>query len=196
MKIEKTVIIKGKYNNSVHNMIKLSQKDKNDFTNQMVKYSENFLKENFNVNLTIPIEIDGRLTRTGGSFHHTRQNKPIKIKVSERFIACALKDESEGVGAILDVLNHELTHYALCILGRDFDDGSEDFEKTLAKLNIGSSGATSDKKRLSKKQNVWYSIHDIYQCPVTGKMYKNKHTQKEQNWIGKRKEYQIIKTYF
>ena len=195
------IILKGKYQKSVHNMIKLSVKEKKEFTEQMVKYANNFLIENFNLKLNIPIEIDGRLTKTGGSFHflNNRQTKectPKRIKMSERFIACALKDKTEGVHAILDVLNHELVHYALCVSGKEFNDGTVEFEQTLAKLNIGSSGATHPSKRLSKRKNVWYKIEDIYDCPIMKKRYVNKHTQKEQNWIGKRTEFQIVKSYF
>lgn len=195
------VIAKGEYSNEVHKMIKLSAQQKQDFVSQMEKYSNSFLKENFNIELKIPIEIDGRLTKTGGSFHFkvNRKDKTyesVKIKVSERFVACALKDESEGVNAILDVLNHELVHYALCELKKDFNDGSTEFEETLARLHIGSSGATRKEKRLSQRRNVWYKMQDLYYCPITKKQYVNNHTQKRQEWIGQRVGYQIVKSYF
>lgn len=191
------VILKGSYSNNVHNMIKLKQKEKKEFTQQMERYADNFLKEHFKLNLEIPIEIDGRLTRAGGSFHYMRKdNKPIKIKMSERFVACALKDTEEGVHAILDVLNHELVHYALCVLGKEFNDGKDDFEQTLARLNIGSSGATNAKKRLSARKNVWYTIEDIYHCSIRKRKFVHNHTQKEQEWIGRRQEFRIVKSYF
>lgn len=196
-------IIEQKYDSNVHNLIKLSSKDKAKFKEEMENYSNNFLKEYFGISLHIPIEICGRLTRAGGSFHYKKVKSshesnivPIKIKMSERFVSCALLDKEEGVSAILDVLNHELVHYALCKLGKDFGDGDLEFEQTLAKLNIGSSGATADKKRLSPKKNVWYLPEDIYYCPIRQRTYTNKHTQKEQNWSGKRTGFRIVKLYF
>lgn len=173
---------------------KLTKKEKEKFTKEMEIYAQNFLKENFNMSIEIPIVIDGRLTRTGGSYHHTIK-KPIMIKVSERFMYGALLD-NEGVEAILDVLKHELVHYALHMQGKDYNDGQKEFEETLAKLNIGSSGATASKKRLSKKRNVWYSVYDLYYNGVLDKVQLQKHTKKEQSWSGMRVGYSIVKTYF
>lgn len=189
--VEKTTKSKSEFNK----IGKLTKSEKLKFENQMKMYAQNFLSQNFDLKLEIPIVIDGRLTRAGGSYHHTAK-KGIMIKISERFMYGALLDEIEGVGAILDVLEHELVHYALHTQGKDFDDGSEEFEETLARLSVGSSGATAKKKRLSAKKNVWYNIYDIYHNKVLGKTNLYKHTKKEQDWIGSRVGYRIVKSYF
>lgn len=189
--VERTVQNRAEFNN----IGKLSKSEKQKFEEQMKVYSRNFLKQNFDMKLEIPIKIDGRLTSAGGSYHHTRKSA-IMIKISERFMYGALLDETEGVDAILDILKHELVHYALHMQGKDYDDGSKEFEETLARLNIGSSGATAEKKRLSAKKNVWYNIYDIYHNRILGKTNIYNHTKKEQNWIGNRVGYRIVKTYF
>ena len=189
--VEKAVQSKTEFNK----IGKLSKSEKQKFEQQMRMYARNFLKENFDMKLEIPIKIDGRLTRTGGSYHHTVK-KALMIKVSERFMYGALLDETEGVGAILDILEHELVHYALHMQGKDYYDGSKEFEETLARLNIGSSGYTAEKKRLSAKKNVWYNIYDIYHNKVLGKTNLYNHTKQEQDWIGNRVGYRIVKSYF
>ena len=189
--LEKTVENKSEFNK----IAKLSKSEKVKFEKQMNLYARNFLKEHFDLNLEIPIKIDGRLTRTGGSYHHTAK-KGLMIKVSERFMYGALLDETEGVGAILDILEHELVHYALHMQGKDYNDGSKEFEETLARLNVGSSGATTEKKRLSAKKNVWYHIYDVYHNRVLGKVNLYNHTKAEQDWIGKRVGYRVVKSYF
>lgn len=162
----------------------------------MKLYASNFLREHFNMELNIPIKIDGRLTRTGGSYHYKIGGKGILIKMSERFIYGALMDETEGVDAILDILKHELVHYALHEQGKDFGDGEKEFEETLAKLNIGSSGETSKKKRLTKKKNVWYHVYDVYYSRILDRKVLYKHTKEKQDWMGERIGYRIIKSYF
>ena len=196
-KTEDRMVVKtGVYNSDVHKMIKLTSKQKTEFTEQMTIFANNFLKDEFNLELSAPIEICGRLTRTGGSFHYnSRLKKSLKIKMSERFIACALLD-NDGIEAILDILKHELVHHALFELDKPCRDGDYEFESTLARLHIGASGATNDKKILSQKENVWYTILDIYECKQTRKQYKYNHSQKETAWIGKRIGYEIVKTIF
>ena len=189
--VEKTTKSKSEFNK----IGKLTKSDKLKFENQMKMYAQNFLSQNFDLKLEIPIVIDGRLTRTGGSYHHTAK-KGIMIKISERFMYGALLDETEGVGAVLDILEHELVHYALHMQGRDYRDGSKEFEETLARLNIGSSGATAKKKRLSKKKNVWYSIYDMYYNKVFKKVEFYNHAKSESDWVGERVGYRIEKIYF
>lgn len=194
--IEKMVVKKGVYSNDVHKMIKLTSKQKTEFTEQMTIFANNFLKDEFGLGLKIPIEITGRLTRTGGAFHYkSRRKESVVIKMSERFVACALLD-NDGINAILDILKHELVHYALYELDKPHRDGDYEFESTLARLHIGASGATNDKKILSQKENVWYTILDVYECKQTQKQYKYNHSQKETAWIGKRIGYEIVKTIF
>lgn len=181
-------------------------KQKDIYEKQLKKYAKEFLEKNYSTNLTVPIKISGRLTSTGGYFQYRRlhgnEKQPIKIDISERFIASAIHDGKEGLEAILDVLHHELVHYALCKQGKKFHDGDEDFESELARLDIGASGATNKKLVKSKKVNTWYEVIDIYERKVFNitrnkeeimKTYK-KHAKKptRNNRVG----YEVVKTYF
>lgn len=194
-----TVVLKtGKYTNDVHKMLKMTPKQKEKFIDEMELYANNFLTQHFGIQLEIPIEICGRLTSTGGSFHYLNKDLRIssKIKISERFMSLALLDE-EGVDAILDILNHELVHYGLFATdSKEYSDGQGEFESMLEKLNIGASGATPKGKIKTKKTNVWYNIYDIYHEPLSNKKYKFGHTQKATNWYGQRVGFEIVKSYF
>lgn len=198
-KNDKLVILEKKYEESVHEIIRLKPREKHSFEKEMEKYADSFLRTNFNMRLRIPIKIDGRLTRAGGSFHlydNKSRRESIVIKMSERYIACAFLDKKDGVEAILDVLRHELVHYALFEQRKGYSDGDHDFESKLAELSIGSSGATADKKRLSKTFNVWYKMLDIYIDEIDGTEYEYNHTKKHQSWIGKRVGVRVIKSIF
>lgn len=197
---EKTIIL-GKYKNKdqVMTKFKIPKDTKLKIEKLFIKYAKVFCKKHFDILFDIPIIIDGRLTSVGGSFRYKINGKskhiPSKIKMSERYIKCAFMDKDDGIEAIYNVLNHELVHYALCYLGKDHSDGTYEFESTLARLNIGSSGATSKSKRMSETPNVWYTACDVY-VSLSGKQHNYKHTQKEQDWLGKRIGYRIIKSDF
>ena len=180
-------------------------KNKAKHEKELVAYSKMFLAKNYNESLTIPIKISGRLTSAAGHFKFTRTGgvrKPIEINISERFMASALHDGSEGLEAILDTLKHELVHYVLFKLEKDFSDGDYEFERELARLNIGASGVTNEKLVQSKKMNIWYSVLDIYEQQsydmikekvVKYEAYK-KHSKKQAR--GNRIAYEVVKSYF
>lgn len=180
-------------------------KDKAKHEKDLEAYANKFLEKNYNTSLTVPIKISGRLTSTGGYFKARIEKgirKPMEIQMSERFIASALHDGQEGLEAILDTLKHELVHYVLFKLGKEFRDGDCEFESELARLDIGTSGTTNKELVKSKKLNVWYSIVDIYEQQgydmlkekvVTYKTYKN-HAQKQAK--GNRIAYEVVKSYF
>lgn len=180
-------------------------KQKAKYEKDLEAYANKFLEKNYNTSLTVPIKISGRLTSTGGYFKARIEKgirKPMEIKMSERFIAGALHDGQEGLEAILDTLKHELVHYVLFKLGKEFRDGDCEFESELERLNIGTSGTTNKKLVKSKKVNVWYSVVDIYEQQgynitkekvVTYKTYKN-HAQKQAK--GNRIAYEVVKSYF
>lgn len=180
-------------------------KQKAKHEKELETYANKFLEKNYNTSLTVPIKISGRLTSTGGYFKGRIEKgirKPMEIQMSERFMAGALHDGQEGLEAILDTLKHELVHYVLFKLGKEFRDGDSEFESELARLDIGTSGTTNRKLVKSKKLNVWYSIVDIYEQQsynilkekvVTYKTYKN-HSQKQAK--GNRIAYEVVKSYF
>lgn len=184
-------------------------KQKSKYEKDLEAYSNEFLEKNYNTSLTVPIKISGRLTSTGGYFKGRISGgvrEPMEIQISERFIASALHDGQEGLEAILDTLKHELVHYVLFKTGKEFNDGDDEFENELARLDIGASGATNKKLVQSKKKNVWYKVVDIYERESydiienkvkTFKTYR-KHAQKPaRSRIGyERIGYEVVKSYF
>lgn len=194
------VLLKKKYSEEVHDLIKFTDREKRKFESELEIYAHKFLKKNFNMNLTIPIKIDGRLTVSVGSFHFKNngfKNIAKMIKMSERYMKCALHDGADGIESILDTLKHELVHYALFEQGvKGFGDGDVEFESKLEELNIGASGATSKNKVMSKKLNTWYDIYDIYIDNEDNTKYRYNHTKKLQSWIGSRVGVEIVKSVY
>lgn len=182
-------------------------KNKKKHEQELEAYAKQFLKNEYGLELSIPIKISGRLTSTDGYFQGRITPKGDRISgninLSERFMASALNDGAEGLEAVLDTLRHELVHYALFKLGKNYSDGDEDFENELARLGIGTSGATRKDLVKSTKKNIWYSVLDIYEYEVYDitkraivkrEAYKN-HAQK-QVVGGKRIAYEVVKSYF
>lgn len=180
-------------------------KQKDKYEKELEAYANKFLEKNYNTSLTIPIKISGRLTSSGGYFKYQMvdgNRVPIDIHISERYVASALHDGQEGLEAILDTLKHELIHYVLCKTGKDFNDGDDEFESELKRLNVGASGTTRKDLVKTEKLTVWYKPLDVYEQESydilenklkTIKTYR-KHTQKpaRRNRIG----YEVVKSYF
>lgn len=92
-----------------------------------------FLQNEYQLDLNIPIIINKRLRITLGSYvTFWKTDKPKRIELSGTLI----KYGHDTV--IIDVLKHELVHYALHSLGFPSDDGDEYFENELKRLGIGS----------------------------------------------------------
>ena len=61
-------------------------------------------------------------------------NDTVVIEVSDRVMNYYTELERE------QIIKHELVHYAFAYLGKDFRDGSEEFENELKRLNLPSGG--------------------------------------------------------
>ena len=108
------------------------------------KIADDFLQKEFNINLKIPIEINGRLSKTLGRYIY-RGNRPLKIELSKKLLEYYDKD------TIIDVLKHELVHYALHKMGvKGFGDGDADFENTLKILDVNRTGVIKNKGKVHK----------------------------------------------
>lgn len=134
------------------------------FLKQAKAFANEFLMENFNIKLEIPIEINGRLSSTLGRYMAKRtffdNIMPVKIELSKKHLLAAfIVNDLEDV---YDTLKHELVHYALSVQGKDFNDGAYDFEMKLYELNISSSGATPAHKKFSKRTLRNYVPYKIY----------------------------------
>lgn len=125
---------------------------------QLKQYANKFLKENYNLTLSIPLELNGRMTKTYGWFKHKRGRKePVCVQLNKYFV-----ENNEPV-VVLDVLRHELVHYALYMLDRPYRDGDAVFEGELKRLGVISQNNVNKYDIESKPRNL--SIH-IYRCAV------------------------------
>lgn len=171
-------------------LMKLKEKEMPGFINKAKAFANNFLMENFNMQLNIPIKVNGRLTSTMGRYLSKRSYLgnviPYSIELSKRYLLAALiVDDLEE---IYDTLKHELVHYALSVQGKNFSDGDYDFEHKLYELNISASGSTPIHKRLTKRTLRYYAPYKIYQGDNkeefyfrSGKSYYSQVTVKTKN---------------
>ena len=97
------------------------------------KQANDFLKTNYSLMLDIPLVVNNRLRSTIGSLV-LQKEEPELIELS----GMLMKYGSEAFK--LDVLKHELIHYALNTLGKPYHDGHPYFENELKKHGVGSSG--------------------------------------------------------
>lgn len=103
------------------------------------KWADDFLMKNFQMGLKIPIKWNGRLKNSYGRFHSLGypHQFPLFIDLNSDFFAS--NEISNTIENNYGVLGHELVHYALCSLGKEFYDGSYTFENKLIELNLPSS---------------------------------------------------------
>lgn len=102
----------------------------------MYKYythSQSFLKENFNIELKVPIEVNGRLSSALGRFI-INGGRADRIELSKNLLY------NYNDTTIIDVLNHELVHYALYVLQKPYSDNDRYFIETCKRLNVSLSG--------------------------------------------------------
>lgn len=116
------------------------------------QYAKNWLKETYNLELEIPIYINNRLSRMLGYFKRER-DKPHSISIARRLI------DYYGKEVTLDVLKHELIHYACYLLGKPFGDGDWYFENELKKHGVS-------RTRTYKFKGMAH----VYSCQSCGKV--------------------------
>ena len=141
------------------------------------EYSRSFLKDNFGIDLTVPIEINGRLSSTLGRFISYR-GQPRKIELSKDLL------DNYDDKTILDVLKHELIHYALCTLKKPHNDNDTYFINTCKKLNVSLTGKIEAKSVYQYRCNC--RIHES----TRRRHLKNYHCadcKGDFTYIGKRK---------
>jgi len=106
---------------------------------QLEYLANDFLLENFNLELSVPVKISGRLTATAGYFQwkikkSTKERIPVNITLSKNLIL--YYDNKD----IIETLYHECVHYALFVLGEPYKDGDHHFESTLTRLGVPRTG--------------------------------------------------------
>lgn len=132
---------------------------------QMKKYAEKFLMDTYGLELIVPLEINGRLKTTCGRFIYYRTSRKPKVVEMNKFF---VQNNSDNV--VLDVLRHELVHYALFMKGLPHSDGQPTFERELKRLGIVSQSTIDKYDITSKKRNIY---RNIYTCAIAncGKEY-------------------------
>ena len=131
---------------------------------QLEKYAEKFLKDNYQLKLSIPLRINGRLKTTQGRFiHYKMSNRPVAIELSKYLV------ENNEPSNVLDVLRHELVHYALFTKGMPFADGHPTFERELKRLGVISQETIGSYGIKFKPSN----IHN-YQCSDCNYVFRRK----------------------
>lgn len=115
---------------------------------ELTVIAEKFLKGVFFMDLDIPLQLNGRLTKANGRFVYREfasgprkgQKVASSIQINTRYLQLALLDGERGWDNVVSTLKHELTHYALFEQGKDFNDGDATFEMELKLRGIHSSG--------------------------------------------------------
>lgn len=103
----------------------------------LTQIARDFLREEYDLPLEIPIKRNNRLSRTLGRFTFDYDWTPRRIDISGELFKYGADE------AIIDTLKHELVHYALCVKGEPFDDGHPHFESELRRLSVSSTEQTS-----------------------------------------------------
>lgn len=134
---------------------------------KLTVYAYNWLITEYGIELKIPIYISKRLKTTMGYFKH--QNKiPLEIQLSYDLVT--FQDDE----VILDIFKHELIHYVCFITGKQYKDGSKDFENELKRQ-----GANSTKTYKFKGKG-----HE-YACSCCGKVIKTKQKGFDKKYVCK-----------
>jgi SprT-like protein len=118
--------------------------------------ARDFLEKEFEMELEIPIFINPRLKKVLGYFQY-RKGEALKIEMSQEFMGYA--DDEE----VIDVLKHELVHYALFEKGLPHGDSDKEFKDTVDRLGIGRSNTIKLRGKFHK-----------YICDCCGYSYHRK----------------------
>lgn len=99
---------------------------------ELTEIAKAFLKEKYNMQLNIPIVLNTRISKRLGTFYHKRGYKSsTRIDIGTNTINHYPRE------TVIDVLKHELTHYAAYEMDMPYRDGDHYFENELKKNGIG-----------------------------------------------------------
>lgn len=122
---------------------------------ELTKIAQNFLKNNYGIDLNIPIKRNNRLRSTHGRFMINANQKPLRIEIAGKAIDYGTDE------AIIGILKHECIHYALYLQGRAYQDGHPEFEGELRKHQAPSTNTF--------KIGIYY----VFSCNRCGKTYES-----------------------
>lgn len=101
--------------------------------NDLYEEAERFLWDKYGMTLLIDIDIEDDLEDIQGCYEFTASG-PRRIVIAD-FVMDFAEDE-----VVYDILRHELIHYAMHRLRKQFADGQPEFEAELEKHGVGSTG--------------------------------------------------------
>lgn len=111
-----------------------------------VRYIEDkcrvFLKEEYNIDLDVPVIVNNKLKNTYGNVNYFINCKEDVIVKSIEFHGGILK--TNRYDNINNLIKHECIHYALIKQKKGFKDTDLDFNKELERLGVGSCDLTLD----------------------------------------------------
>ena len=99
---------------------------------ELTEIATEFLRENYGMELDIPILRNNRLRKVMGRYIATFEDAPSRIEIAGYVFKYATS------AVIVDTLKHELIHYALHVKGEPNDDGHPHFEAELRKHGASS----------------------------------------------------------
>lgn len=134
---------------------------------QLERYAEKFLKDNYGMKLVVPLKINGRLSTSLGRFVYTKHRCGTKPNVPKAVELNRYLVENNEPTIVLDVLRHELVHYAMFMQGKPHNDGHPVFENELKRLGVVSQNTISRHSVKSKPKNI-----RTYECESCGHEYK------------------------
>lgn len=102
-----------------------------EYLGYLNRTANDFLVENYNLKLRIPILINNRLKATLGRFCYNKKGEALSIELSSDLIKYGHPYHK------LDTLKHELIHYALFEKGIPNSDNDIEFISELKRLKVG-----------------------------------------------------------
>lgn len=150
----------------------------------ITKKAKTFVKELWNIDFDISIELSGKMTSTLGyvAYKYNRINRteiPIKMKIASRLVSGDYKEET-----IDGVILHECCHYALMKLGKPASDGHPVFEAELKRIGASSTGTIKNAGELhtfccskcgqtlggfndTRAKNLLRKVNDPFRYPIS-----------------------------
>ena len=140
---------------------------------QLRRFANDWLNKTYGISLETPLDINGRLKTTYGRFLYKKfrdgRTEAKAVELNKFFV------ENNEREVVLDVLKHELVHYALFTLGKPCNDGDPYFEGELKRLNIISQTTVGQHAITNKK--ITKTTHH-YKCRDCGKNHQVKRALK------------------
>lgn len=118
----------------------LTDKEIDVLMNKLRKDAQDFLKQNFDMELEIPILPNGRLSRSLGRYIWRIGGEPLRIEIAKNTL---INDYSIA----LDVLKHECIHYALHSKGIEHRDNTPTFISACKEHNVSYNDIKAKTKR-------------------------------------------------